>query len=224
MDTSLRLRLQLPIRDPALLRGCYFVHTSRRLHLLSLAVALAVGGCASEIVPITTYQGFCDAVHSPPDPDASSSKARYFAPDSIRREFVARYDSAIVAAVAYWGLGEAQPTDTVVRELRRLQMVGAWSDGSQLHVANFSWADSSDVVATSFESMVAEFRRLLSLDPEPRMEATQRCFFSAINAFFSSLTVHGAPPLAVTIPTAYYLRSHEQYDAVAASRARRQAR
>ena len=188
-----------------------------RMHAVGVAAVLTFSGCSGEVVPITTFQGFCDAVHSPPDPNAFSSKARSFAPDSIRASFVYWYDSLLVDEIAYSSLGGAEPNGRVLRELRRLRMVGVWNDGPQLHVANSFWAADSDVLADSYDSVVAEYRRLLSLDPKPQLNTTQECLFGAINAFFSSLTIHGSDRRVIVIHTAYYLHEHEKYDSVAAA-------
>ncbi len=184
---------------------------------IAMAVAVGLAGCSDEVVPLTTFPQFCEAVGTPPDPQAMSSKARYFAPDSIRRSFVQWYDSLVVSAAAH-SLDDAPLTDPAVRELRRLHLVGAWNDGHELHVANIFWADEPDDMADSFPGVISQYRRLLSLDPRPRLTPTQKCLFGAINAFYSSLSVHGADNQLVSIPTAYYLRSHEQYDSFAAAR------
>lgn len=187
--------------------------------LLGLGVALSFGGCSGEgtpIAPVTTFDGFCVAVHSIPDSTAASPRTRHFAPDSIRRSFVHWYDSVLVSSVAYSSLGGDSVTDPVVRELRRLQMVGVWNKGSDLHVANEFWDLPADTLAEDFDGAVVEYRQLLSAQSKGSLSGIQKCIYGAMNAVFSSVTVHGADDHVVTIPTEYSLRGEENYDSVAA--------
>src|SRR6266545_6021878 len=100
--------------------------------VLYVLLTLASGCSSQPVKPITTFDGHCRAVLTPPDPDALVTRARYFAPESIRVDFTRLYDSLVVVYVADAFLDSAQLTDTVVRELRDVRMIGAWREGTHL--------------------------------------------------------------------------------------------
>ncbi len=178
----------------------------------ALALALGIIACNGEVPPISTFEGFCEAELSPPRRSAFGTEARTFAPNLIRTSFVRWYDSVVVQVAASQSLGGVPPSDSAVRELRRLRLIGVWNDGPHLHVADVAWGTGPDGIAPSLDSVVAQYRHFLSLDPKPPMDSVKECTFAAIDAFFSSLTVHGTQGV-VPIPTPYYLRDQERYNA-----------
>ena len=178
---------------------------------VALALAISIVACNGDVHPIATFDGFCKAVLTPPRRNAFVTESRYFAPNPIRASFVRWYDSVVVQVASDQSFGGVPPTDSVLRELRRLRLIGVWNDQTHLHVADFAWGAASDAVAPSFDSIVAQYRRFLLLDPKPPMDSVQECTFAAINALFSSLTVHGSQRV-VPIQTAYYLRDQEWYN------------
>jgi hypothetical protein len=188
------------------------------MNSLRLVSLVLLAGCSSDIHPITNFAGHCEAVLSPPDQSAMSSTARYFAPESIRVDFTRWYDSLSVESIAGDFLGGATLSDSVVKELQRLRMIGAWHDGTHLHVTNtLLYSDTDSVPAEfTFDGLVADYRKYLNIEEKPAMSDLQKCLFSAINAYFEDLTIHGPKKRTAVIPTAYYMKSHEQYDAIAA--------
>ncbi len=99
------------------LSGSIHSYTREYSHLMGITttffrgyalICLVLCACTSEIVPITTLEGHCEAVLTPPVP-GRSSLARYFAPDSIRSDFVAWYDGWLVAEIATSFLDSADP-------------------------------------------------------------------------------------------------------------------
>lgn len=189
------------------------------VYACALVLAAPALGCSEgNILPIVSFDGFCKAVLTPPDPGAFSSKARYFAPERIRADFIRMYDSVVSASVAADFLGEAALNDSVVTELRRLQMVGSWRQGTRLHVAN-SLLHSSGAGAPAdltFDGWVDGYHRYLNIEHKPEMTAFQKCLFGAMNAFFDSLTVHGPEKRVTTMPLAHYMKSHEKYNTLVA--------
>ncbi len=186
----------------------------------AIAAASLLSGCAdTPLKPITTYEGHCKAVLSPPDPNALFSRERHFAPDSIRDSFVKWYDSLVTQDAAENYLA-ASASDTVVRELHRLRMVGVWRDGTALHFANtlLHGPDEGYPVTMTFDGLVQGFRERTDLRVQDTLASFQRCLFSAMNAYFTELTVEGLGTAdTVTIPLAYYMKSHEKYNDSAAN-------
>jgi hypothetical protein len=181
-----------------------------------LLTSLAAGCSGGDIVPITNYNWFCEAVLTPPDPDAFSSKARYFAPEAIRKDFIRTYDSLVSTFVAAEFLGDAGLNDRVVTELRRLQMVGSWRHGTHLHVANslLHPPEAGTPAEVTFDGWVDGYHRYVDIEHPPEMNVVQKCLFRAMNAFFDSLTVHGPENSVATMPLAHYMKSHEKYNAL----------
>ncbi len=178
--------------------------------------------CSSEIRPIATFSGHCEAVLSPPRQGQLVSEARYFAPEHIRQDFVHWYDSVGVSTIAEEYLGRADPNSEVVQELQRLQMIGAWHTGTHLHVANsllYSEADGMPMEYT-FAGWVTMFRWYLDLENDPEMSEQQKCMYGAMNAYFDDLTVHGPGQAEDVIPLAYYMKSQEPYDSLVADSSR----
>jgi hypothetical protein len=132
-------------------------------------------------------------------------------------DFTRWYDSVTVESIANDFLGGAVRSDSVVRELERLRMIGVWRDGTHLHVTNSLLYSETDSVPAkfTFDGLVADYRRYLDLQDKPTMPDLQKCLFSAINAYFEDLTVHGPKKRTQLIRTAYYMKSHEQYNAFA---------
>ena len=179
---------------------------------------LGLLGCSSQVKPIATYAGFCEAIQSSPSPNAFVTTERHFAPESIRADFTAWYDSVATTAIAHDFLDGATPRDTVTQALRRVRMVGVWRVGTHLHVANELLFEAGDPVRNevTFDGVVATFRERLNLEHEPWMTPEEKCLFHAINALFEDVTIHGPHDSTATIPAAHYLKPEEKHNAVGA--------
>lgn len=201
---------RLPYPKPSMLLN---IRSLQGVHAHVFLLTWLVIGCSDgSTLPIANFDGFCEAVLTPPDPQAFSSKARYFAPERIRVDFTRIYDSLVSASVAAEFLNATGLNHTVVTELRRLHMVGSWRQGTHLHVANsLLYPPGSGVPADmTFDGLVDEYQKYLDIEHKPEMNATQKCLFGAMNAFFDSLTVHGPKNRVTTMPLAHYMKSHEK--------------
>src|SRR4030095_4385160 len=84
----------------------------------------------------------------------------------------------------------------IMSELQRLKMLGAWRDGTHLHVANSFVTSKPDVGgALTFPEWVAQYKKLTDpeflKDKEENISAYEYCVFRSMNAFFEDVTMHG---------------------------------
>lgn len=180
-----------------------------RLRVSVLPLLLCLGAsttaCTGETLVVRTFAGHCEALLD------ESNRAWDFKPESIRRDFVNWYDSIAVAAAAYDFLNDAPPDSDLLVELRRLRMVGAWSEERELHYANSLLFEPEDGMQRelTFDGLVEDFRRYTELD-SPFVESDlQRCLFTAMNAYFEGITIHGNPGQEVRLPLAYFMAEYD---------------
>lgn len=169
--------------------------------MLPLAVTLLLSGCRFHRVD--TWEEWCIQLEGRTPRDAIVS----FDQEAIRSDFVTRLNSMLVAGIADKYLAGADPEETVVRELVRLQMIGAWADGTTLHIANSMMYVEPDLGLDEWETTIGEWTHLLapttlrsSLSPE------KGCRAGTVNGVFDSLVLHGPEGTTATIVAQHTLR------------------
>jgi hypothetical protein len=169
--------------------------------MLTLAVTLFLFGCRFHRVD--TWEEWCIQLDGRTPKDAIVS----FDQEAIRSDFVTRLNSMLVAGIATKYLGGADPEEMVVQELVRLQMIGAWADGTTLHIANSLMYVEPDLGLDEWEATRREWAHLLapttlrsSLSPE------QGCLAGTVNAVFDKLVLHGPNRATATIAAQHTLK------------------
>jgi len=122
--------------------------------------------------------------------------------DSIRDDFVVKYhDSSIRDTKEQFGLRDK--STFLLSELES-KMLGAWREGTHLHVANNFVLSKDDSFGGSltFDEWVAQFKKLTDpvlLKTKGDMSSYEYCWFRSMNDLFDDLTLHGETDTA-TIP------------------------
>jgi hypothetical protein len=160
---------------------------------------------------ITTWDEYCVYV----DGEDLYKKYRVamlaFDYDAIRDGFVRKFhDSFVSNTKEQFGL-QNKP-NYVVSELERLKMLGAWREGTHLHVANNFVTSKLDGGALTFPEWVAQYKELTEpsvLKTKSHMSSYEYCVFRSMNDLFEDVTIHGESETA-TIPLQYAVNKQKE--------------
>jgi hypothetical protein len=96
--------------------------------------------------------------------------------------------------------------DRVVSELERLRMIGAWSEGTTLHIANSLMYEEPDLGFDEFDQTEQEWRALLDLREGRRdLDEQAYCLAGTISAVFAEVQLHGPHDRIAVIPVEHSL-------------------
>lgn len=155
-------------------------------------------GVTPRVLRVRSLDDYCQLLAA--EADKSSVVFPEYELDPLRDSVVSAYRGAILAPVTRAAFGKELPeTDHVVAELVRLRMIGAWRDGTHLHLADelgAGWGDQK-------ESALALWQEALKQELHPptgdNQDASARCFYGAVNDLFVDLTLHGPGSGTATI-------------------------
>lgn len=112
--------------------------------------------------------------------------------DAIRKDFTEKYNWLVLTDVGSKYLGGAEPDSKVMQELARLKMVGAWSEGNTLHIANSLLIKDDKLGINEFPEFVEKYRFYLNLKANRNsLDDFQYCLFGTINSVFDTVVLHG---------------------------------
>lgn len=115
-----------------------------------------------------------------------------FNKEAIRKDFIEQYNLLVLSNVGSKYMGGAEPNSNVMKELSRLQMVGVWSEGDKLHIANVLLFKDKRLGLDEFPEFVKNYKFYLNLnDNRNKLDDYQYCLFGTINSLFESVVLHG---------------------------------
>jgi len=153
-------------------------------------------------VDIVTYDDWCAD-------RTGTLRARYTVPQFnfkyavIRDDFTRTLNDQLIQS-ALDTFGWKNREDKAVKELIRLQMIGAWHEGTHLHLAN-EIGDGEGFA--DWESKMRAGVDMKSLEGQDNSSG-EHCIAISMNDFFEDVTLHGTKKTAV-IPLAYTVRGQE---------------
>lgn len=176
----------------------------RFLIFLNITISiLFLSGCSQH--NIDNWEKWCEHLNDV-DLEKKYSKGLFFSVsfdiESIRNDFVDKYNEITIQYISEKYLGEYNKNDEVISELSRLKMIGVWRERTHLHLAN------SLIFSEEFELWAERFREYLkNLD---QLDDFQYCLFATINSLFEDFTLHGIDETQlVTIPLEYSMKSYD---------------
>jgi hypothetical protein len=178
------------------------------LHV-GLVCLIGTLGCSG--VRIADFRSWCQYIHDPEGPQYDAF-AFYMDTDSVIADLVSTWDRIIIENNAYvLGVPSSKTeSDSVISELRRLRIVGAWQTSDTLHLAVgvvpsallHPERSDADLFAEEYSRRLQQVR-----EPDARrtMEAGTYCLYEGIEIFFAQLSIH-APDGVAQVSTDTYHR------------------
>lgn len=112
--------------------------------------------------------------------------------DAIRRDFTEKDNLIVLTDIGSKYLGGARPDSKVMQEIARLKMVGVWSEGNTLHIANSLLIKDNKMGISEFPEFVEKYRFYLNLKANRNsLDDFQYCLFGTINSVFDTVVLHG---------------------------------
>jgi hypothetical protein len=159
---------------------------------------LVVGLTACTHREVNNYADWCAYIRSPNEDEQVDGFT--FKRDSVIAGLVAAWDKILVENGAKT-LGvplDSIGTDTVVAEMRRIHMVGAWRQGDTLHLEltlipppiTSRGRSNADVMADEYRKRMTAAAKLSA---KQSMEPAMYCLYTGLNVFFARIDVRAGP-------------------------------
>ncbi len=161
--------------------------------LVLMLTILAIHGCSHH--EIDTWEKWCEKM-SGVDLEKKYNKWGFFAvsynANAIRNDFTKKFNDIVVSDIGIKYLAGAKPDSKVIQELSRLRMIGVWSEGYTLHIANSLLIKDDKLGINEFNEFVTKFKYYLDIKSiRDRLDDFQYCLFGTINSFFDTVVLHG---------------------------------
>ena len=115
-----------------------------------------------------------------------------FDPEAIRIDFTKKYNILVLDYIASQYLGGVTRDSKAVQEMARLKMIGAWRDGTDLHVVNSLLIRDKKLRVDEFSEFVQNYRTSIDLARVGKLDDEfQWCLFGTMNSVFDNLILHG---------------------------------
>jgi hypothetical protein len=144
---------------------------------------------------ITTWDEYCEYVNGEDLYKQYRVAMLDFDNESIRDGFVSKFHESVLSDTKEQFDLQKKP-NLIMSELERLKMLGAWREGTHLHIANSFVTSKPDIGgALTFPEWIAQFKKLT--DPEflkhkeDNLSTYEYCTFRSMNDFFDDVTLHG---------------------------------
>ena len=184
-----------------------------RSHIITAPLVIAFLGAAgcSQKPPITTFAGYCNFLQTDGQSEwwerlVDAHDALACNCDSVRVSVAAVWDSIVTTEGARMYVDNAPVDSPAIRELRRLRMMGAWSEGTHLHIAN------TLITSTTALGVDESSQRQLDVDTfnqwvtgaRDAIREDKSCLAYAVNLFFDDVTFHGPHSTVIVVAVSHF--------------------
>lgn len=150
---------------------------------------------------VNTWDGWCSQLLGEDLYDKYNTFSISFDHEAIRDDFVKRYDELVIQNIAYRYLGGASSDDPTVKEIKRLKMIGVWSEGNDLYLRNDLLIIDEELGIDDFVEWEKKFRKSIEAAQKYEdMEDIPYCIFGTMNTHFAKFILIGPNKKSVSIP------------------------
>jgi len=150
-----------------------------RRAFLALTLALASGACSRP--PAQNWEEICERIEE----RSGDVKIAPKATDEVRDQITASFHRLYVDRAREKSTLSSESTDRVTAELVRLQELGAWREGSHLHLADFFLVSFGED-----DKPLERWRDHLQTTVFSDGDEGQRCLGGTIKLLFEDITLH----------------------------------
>lgn len=184
--------------------------------LIALALLLTLASVIYRVYfsnyTVTTWEDWCAQALREDLSKAKGASVIGYDYQSIKEDFVRKYNEAYVTAAAKGSLNK-NPDDETVREMVRQKRLGVWFEGTHLHVANCFVGMPNDPHSVPFKLFYEKWKLHTNLESLENLKQnlTNRdyCTQLTMNDFFEDVTLHCYAE-AATLPLAFRVQPAAQ--------------